>query len=410
MDMLGQTVVRSGHVVDPCSGSVLPDHDVVVQSGRVVAVLQDAEVDSHTCVIDARDLFVVPGLIDAHAHGTAVSADYDALMDWPVSYVTARSVQVLRGMLGRGFTTMRDMGGADVGLCMAVDEGHLDGPRLRVSGKNLSRAEGRGDPREYGLDARPGWNERSSPGVACQDTATLLDTARRQLEQGVHQIKLSVTGGVSARASGPDQIKFSGEEISAVSQLAREAGRYVAAHAYSADSVLLALSSGVRSIEHGNLIDDRCFRELVTRDAFLVPTLVTYHALAEEGDQLGLPSHVKAKIRRARDVGLGTLEAAHRAGVTIAYGTDLMSDMHHRQNEEFLLRATVQPPLDVLRSATTAAARLLQMDGEVGVLAPGALADLLLVDENPLDDVRVLARPTSFRLVMKEGRVYRRAF
>jgi len=406
--VIGQTVVRNGHVVDPGLGAVLPDHDVVIQAGRVVAVLRDAEVDSHTTVIDAHDLFVVPGLIDAHAHSTAVSTDYDALMDWPVSYVTTRAVNVLAGMLGRGFTTIRDLGGADVGLAAAVADGHVCGPRLRVSGKNLSRAEGPGDPREYGLDARTGWHERSSPGVACQDTATLLTAARDQLTRGIHQVKLSVTGGVSARESGPDRIKFSGEEISAVSRLALEAGCYVAAHAYSADSVLLALRSGVRSIEHGNLIDDRCFTELITRDAFLVPTLVTYHALADEGSDLGLPGHVMTKIRAARDVGLGVVEGAHRAGVAMAYGTDLMGDMHQRQNEEFLLRATVQPALAVLRSATTVAANLLQMDGEVGVLAPGAFADLLLVDDNPLDDVRVLARPTRFRLIMKEGRVYRR--
>lgn len=398
-------VMRNGHLIDPRSETI-QEVDIVIEAGRIGAVDEHVVAPSHARTIDLAGRFVLPGLIDAHAHVGAVSADYDAMMDWPMSYLTARSVRVMSDMLSRGFTTIRDLGGADHGMARAIDERVLVGPRLRFSGKNLSRAEGPGHPRDYGNDYRPKYHERAAPGVACQTTAALLEAAQVELDRGAHQLKVSVTGGVSARASGPASIKFSEEELSAVVDLARAAGRYVAGHVYSSEAIQLALRSGIRSIEHGNFLDADCLPLFLSQDAYLVPTLITYSALAEHGHEYGLTGHVQEKIVHARDAGLAAVELAHRAGVPIAFGSDLMGTMHALQNEEFRLRAEVLPAAEILRSATVTAAELLNMRGLIGEVVPGAYADLIVVDDDPLDDVTVLCRPRDFGLIMKEGHVH----
>jgi imidazolonepropionase-like amidohydrolase len=166
------------------------------------------------------------------------------------------------------------------------------------------------------------------------------------------------------------------------------------------------LECGVRSIEHGNLMDGTCPPLFLDRGAFYVPTLATYTALAQHGRAGGLSGGGARKLALVVDAGLRALELAHRAGVRIAYGTDLLGAMHRFQSTEFTLRAQVQPPAAVLRAATTEAARLLRLDGQVGTVAPGAYADLLVVDGNPLDDVALLANPhDSVVLIVRAGAV-----
>jgi imidazolonepropionase-like amidohydrolase len=198
------------------------------------------------------------------------------------------------------------------------------------------------------------------------------------------------------------------DELRAAVEEAEAANRYVAAHAYTARAVNRALEAGIRSIEHGNLIDDRSVELLLQHDAFLVPTLVTYWALKREGPRLGLPENSHRKVDDVLGAGLGALERAARGGVRIAYGSDLLGGMHRHQNEEFRIRSEVQRPIEVIRSATLHAARLLNQEGEIGTLAPGAHADLVVLDGNPLDDLTVLAEPDRHMpLVVQAGRIAR---
>jgi imidazolonepropionase-like amidohydrolase len=216
-----------------------------------------------------------------------------------------------------------------------------------------------------------------------------------------------LSGGVASPTDRVDSTQFSEDEIAAVVEEATAAHRYVTGHAYTAEAINRGLRLGVRCIEHGNLLDQASLDLFVSNDAFLVPTLVTYERLSTEGPEHGLPAASAAKVQDVLDAGLGALEAAHRAGVNLALGTDLLGGMHRAQCEEFRIRARVQPSVDVVRAATSNAARLLNMEGLIGVVAPGAHADLLVVDENPLDDVTVLARPEQhLRLVMARGRVH----
>jgi imidazolonepropionase-like amidohydrolase len=182
----------------------------------------------------------------------------------------------------------------------------------------------------------------------------------------------------------------------------------VAGHAYTSRAINRGLECGVRSIEHGNLMDASSIPLFVAHAAFYVPTLVTYWALAEHGRAAGLPQASFEKVFDVLDAGRGALERAARGGVQIAFGTDLLGAMHQYQSREFKLRAEVMPADAIVRSATTVGARLLRLEGQIGTLMPGAYADLLIVEGNPLEDITVLAEPErSVRLVMKAGRIYR---
>jgi imidazolonepropionase-like amidohydrolase len=281
--------------------------------------------------VDAGGRTVMPGLIDAHVHVTAVTADLGALESWSPAYVTARAAGILRGMLDRGFTTVRDVAGADFGIAAAVAEGLLAGPRVIFGGRALSQTGGHGDSRGPGrvvLDQHP-----------CAPTLTVIAdgvtevrrAAREQLRRGAHHVKVMLSGGVASPTDRIDSTQYSMEELRAVVEEARAANRYVTGHAYTAAAVNRGLEAGVGCIEHGNLMDGSSVELFRRTGAFYVPTLATYAALASEGLEQGMPPDQHAKVFEVLDAGLGALELAHRAGLPIVYGTDLLGGMHRRQ-------------------------------------------------------------------------------
>jgi imidazolonepropionase-like amidohydrolase len=388
-------LVRAGDVLDGAASTWLEGHDVLAVDGRVVevgrAVRAPDGVSGGTRVVDARGLRVVPGLIDCHVHVTAATADLASLRRWPATYATAHAARLMRDMLHRGFTTVRDVGGADFGLARAQAEGLVAGPRIAFGGKALSQTGGHGDGRGAGEHADEDPCGHLALGRVVDGVDAVRVAVRDELRTGAHHIKVMAGGGVASPTDRIDSTQYSMDELRAIVDEAHAANRYVAAHAYTARSVNRALEAGVRSIEHGNLIDDRSVELLLGADAFLVPTLVTYWALHHEGREFGLPDDSWRKVAEVLDAGLGALERAARAGVRVAYGSDLLGGMQRHQSREFRIRSEVQPPADVLRSATTVAADLLGMAGRVGVIAPGAHADLLLVDGDPLTDAGALA-------------------
>jgi imidazolonepropionase-like amidohydrolase len=383
-------LVRHGDVLDGATFSWLEGHDVLAVDGRVVEVGRSLRSDDAR-VVDARGLRVVPGLIDCHVHVTAASADLASLGRWPATYATAHAARLMRDMLHRGFTTVRDVGGADFGLARAQAEGLFPGPRLVFGGKALSQTGGHGDGRQAGESAAEDPCRHLSLGRVVDGVDAVRAAARDELRTGAHHLKVMAGGGVASPTDRIDSTQYSMDELRAIVDEAHAANRYVAAHAYTARSVNRALEAGVRSIEHGNLIDGRSVELFLEHDAYLVPTLVTYWALQDEGREFGLPEDSWRKVAEVLYAGLGALSLAADAGVRIAYGSDLLGGMQRHQLREFRIRAEVQSPADVLRSATTAAADLLNLTGEVGVIAPGAHADLLLVDGDPLTDAGALA-------------------
>jgi imidazolonepropionase-like amidohydrolase len=402
-------VLINAAVLDPEAGELVEGQSVVVEGDRVAETGPTAAVSAgDAAVLDVRGMTVMPGLIDAHVHVTAATADLGALEGWSPSYVTARAAGILRGMLDRGFTTVRDVAGADFGIAAAVEEGLLAGPRVRFGGKALSQTGGHGDLRGPGrvvLDQHPCCPTLT---MIADGVAEVRKAAREQLRRGAHHVKVMLSGGVASPTDRIDSTQYSMEELRAVVEEARAANRYVTGHAYTAEAVNRGLEAGVGCIEHGNLMDASSIELFQRTGAYYVPTLATYAALAEEGLEHGLPADQHRKVFDVLDAGLRALELAHRAGLPIVYGTDLLGGMHRRQLTELTLRAQVQPAADVLRSTTTVAARLVGMEGRVGVVAPGALADLLVVDGNPLDRLEVLTEPDRrLRLVMQAGRLHR---
>jgi len=404
---MARYLFRNARILDAERGDYLADSSVLIEGERILEV-GGAEIQaSNVQSFDLHGMTLLPGLIDAHVHVTAVTADLAALAEWSPAYVTARASHVLVGMLRRGFTTVRDVGGADYGLAQAIEEGYLEGPRLLFGGKALSQTGGHGDSRGPGRQSYDPCSCCSGLAVICDGVDEVRRAAREEIRRGASHLKLMLSGGGASPTDRVDSVQFSREEIRAAVEEAEAANLYVAGHAYTSRAINRGLECGVRSIEHGNLMDDSSLPLFKERGAFYVPTLATYSALAARGREFGLPEHSHRKVFEVLDAGLHALELAHRAHIPIVYGTDLLGGMHEEQLNEFTIRRQVQPPADLLRSATTAAARLLRMEGQVGVVVPGASADLLVVDGDPLQDIGVLTDPERrLKLVMAGGRLF----
>jgi len=376
-------------------------------SGKIAAV-SEARPPAHANTVDVGGRLVMPGLRRAHVHVTACSANLSAIRHWSPAYVTAQAAVRLEDMLMRGFTTVRDGGGADWGLAKAVDEDLISGPRIFFCGHALSQTGGHGDMRSSGDDGTGySW---LAPGLGwvCDGVSELRRACREEVRRGAHHIKLMVSGGVASPTDRIDSTQFSEEEIRAAVEEAEAANLYVMVHAYTARAINRALRCGAKTVEHGNLMDEESIDLLLENGAFLVPTLSIYQALADEGVEAGLPEALYNKVFDVLDAGKRALEMAHNGGVKMAYGTDLLGQMHRRQLDEFAIRGEIIPAIDVLRAATCNGADLLGKTSELHEVIPNAIADLLVVDGNPMEDLSVMTKPeANLRLIMKAGQIYK---
>jgi imidazolonepropionase-like amidohydrolase len=405
---MGVTILRNASVLDAEQGTLAEGQSVVIDGRRIADVGPGLAGPDDAVVFDVAGRTVMPGLIDAHTHPAVVDADLFAMAEWPPSYVAARAGRALEGMLARGFTTIRDVGGGDFGLAQAVEDGYFTGPRIRFGGKQLSQTGGAGDWRAPSRRVYDDNYYSPAIGVICDGVPEVRRAVREEVRRGAHHIKVYLSGAVDSPSDRVDSTQFSLEELRAIVEEATAANIYVAGHAYTSRAINRGLECGVRSIEHGNLMDSSSIPLFKEYGAFYVPTIVTYQTLAAKSRDGLLPADIAAKLEEVIDGAIGALEMAHAAGLPIVYGTDLFADMHDQQLREFIIRAEVQPPADLIRSATSTAAQLLRLVGEVGVVAPGALADLLVVDGNPLEDIRVLTTPDrSLKLIMKDGQIYK---
>ncbi len=400
-------LLTNARVLDVRAGELREAAQILIKDGKIAAIgagLPAGAADT----IDVGGKVVMPGLCDMHVHVTAATADLSAIRHWSPAYVTAHAAKILEGMLMRGFTTVRDGGGADWGLAKAVDEDLIAGPRIFFCGHALSQTGGHGDMRSSGDDGVGyGW---LTPGLGwvCDGVSALRRACREEVRRGAHHIKLMVSGGVASPTDRIDSTQFSEEEIRAAVEEAEAANLYVMVHAYTARAINRALRCGAKTVEHGNLLDEASIDLFLENDAFLVPTLSIYQALADEGVEAGLPEELYNKVFDVLDAGKRALDMAYSGGVKMAYGTDLLGQMHRRQLDEFAIRGEIIPAIEVLRAATCNGADLLGRTGELGEIVEGAAADLLVPEGNPLDDVSVMTTPeTNLRLIMKSGRVYK---
>ena len=406
-----QILLTNAQIVDATLPEPVAGH-VLIEDGIIKDIEARPRAAAGRMMIDLKGRTLMPGLIDCHVHVVASMMNLGANAALADTTALLRALPILRGYLDRGFTTVRDVGGAMFPLAEAIAQGLAVGPRLVQCGKALSRTGGHTDYRERHDTSAPDRNREKFGvlGRIADGVDEVRRAARQELRQGAQFIKIMANGGVSSPTDPIAWQGYSEAEMRVAVQEATDAQTYVSAHLYTSDAIARAVRCGVYSLEHCNLIDAATARLAAAAGCVAVPTLVTFEALAEDGPRLGLPPASIAKIEDVRQGGMASLAILRDAGVTMAYGTDLLGETQIRQNEEFAIRARVLDSRSILASATTIAAKLIGMAGRLGVVAPRAIADLLVVDGNPLENVALLANPArNIRAVMQGGNVYRSA-
>ena len=407
------TVLTNAFLID-CTGKEPVDGAAVVIEGeRIKDVIRSGKVgplEGKVETLDLKGRTLMPGLTDAHVHVCAVEGNIaEQHRHNPPSLVIAKALRRIEQALMQGYTTVRDAGGADYGLREAVSSGLFPGPRMLVSGRVLSQTGGHGDKRR-----RSEWIEPfdccvGMVGVIADGPDEVRKAAREQLRHDIDQLKIMASGGAMSPGDELDTTQYTVDEMRAAVEEARVVGKYVLAHAYSPSAVRNALQAGVRSIEHGNLIDEAGAKEIKKAGAYLVPTMITYEAIWREGKRYGITEHQLQKINMARERSVEGLAHAYRAGCKIGSGSDLLGDMQALRTVELELKGQVMKPMEVLLSATRVNAELFRMDKEIGSVEPGKYADLIVVKGNPLKDLRVFQNQDNLHLIMKGGAIYKRA-
>lgn len=399
-------VFHKASLIDPITGSI--SYKTVTTAEGYVASVDDPsdellEDSVDTIDIDCEGKFICPGLIDSHVHICAVPGEASLGGIWDIAdkdISKYRQAWVLRASLERGFTTLRDTGGANLALKEAIAEGVFPGPRLFIAGKAPSQSGGHGD-----LRGSHDHSECCSNGLSqvVDGVPACLKAAREQLRQGADFIKIMAGGGVASPTDKLEHMQFTAEEIKAITTCTDNVGTYVTAHAYTPQAIRLAVENGVKGIEHGNLMDEETAQFMAKHNVWLTPTLVAYYQMKEWGI---LPPESKTKNDEIIRVGLQSLRIASEAGVTMCYGTDLLGPLSAAETQEFQIRSQVLSAEQILQSATVNPARMLGHEKLLGQVKQGFLADLLVLNANPLEDIRVLDKPNKNLLaVVKDGRV-----
>lgn len=378
---------------------------VRIDGERISSVVPASEGPPLDDAIDLGGLTLMPGLIDAHFHCNSPDLNVAATDRMPPSQMAQYARKYLEEALDAGFTTVRDAAGADVGLVAAIAAGVIDGPRLYVAGKALSQTGGHGDfASGYQICECSPYSGYLSQVVDGPDAIRRL--VREHLRNGANQIKIFVSGGVLSPSDPIWMDQFTDDEIRAAVEEAERRRTYVMAHAVSGSSIRRCARLGVRSIEHGLQIDAETADIVAESGAFVVPTLTVYNSLVRP--DLKLPDWAVEKARKVVDDAARSVEACVAAGVPLGLGTDLLGMLHGSETHELILRAKIEGGEAVLRSATSINARIMMLEDEIGTVRPGRLADLLIVDGDPVADIALLTpERAAIRAVLRGGRIAR---
>ncbi len=399
--------VHAGHLLDVKTGKLLADQTLVIEDGRIMGAgaAADAKIPADAVRIDLPDATVLPGLIDAHTHLTmdpkfgyeelGISVPREALI----------GAKNARATLLAGFTTVRNVGASgfsDVALRDAVSAGDVPGPRMLVSGPAMGITGGHCDnnllPYEY---------HAVGDGVA-DGIAGVQHKVRENIKYGADLIKICATGGVLSKGDDPQASQYTLEEMKAIVADAHRLGRRVAAHAHGAQGILWASQAGVDSIEHGSYIDDAAIAEMKKNGTYLVPTLYLADWFLENAEKNHVPEFYLAKGKTVMAAARKNISHAFASGVKVAFGTDAAVYPHGLNAHEFAVMVKLGlTPLQAMQAGTVNAADLLGWSGKVGSLEPGAWADIVAVDGDPLKDVTTLER---VKFVMKGGEVVKNEY
>jgi imidazolonepropionase-like amidohydrolase len=404
-------IIDNARIFDGFSAECAEGRSVLIERDRIREISSRPIKANDARRIDAGGRTLMPGLIDLHIHAFASDVNFSLVDQVGTTYRTAHAARMLGHALDSGFTTVRDVGGGDWGLWRAIEDRLIRAPRFFYSGKIISMTGGHGDFRTAwieGLDrGEPcgccGYNSLSQVADGVPD---VIKAAREELRRGAHCIKIMGSGGVVSPTDPIWMDQYREDEICAIVGEAAARRSYVTAHCHPPSAIRRCVEFGVRCIEHGTLIDTDTAALVAERGAYVVPTMSTLAALVQDGERMGLPPASMAKAVEVSKSAIGGLDIMRSAGVKLGFGTDLLGDFYDRQSGEFALRSEVFSPVEILRQATSTGAEILQRSGELGSITEGALADLLLVDGDPIANLHLLAKGgESLRLIMRAGEI-----
>jgi len=388
-----------------CTGADPRPHSaVLVEDGRITRIDAAGAIRPADGArrIDGGGMTLMPGLTDAHVHFGLIEHSANEPPESHVSYVL-KVIENIRIALDEGFTTVRDAGGLDPAFAVAVEDGQIAGPRILPSGSFITITGGHGDQRSRWTDDAP----PSIPGlVARPEIADGVDAvrhaARTQIRRGATQVKLMVSGGVMSPNDPIESLQFSVEEMRAAVEEAASFGTYVMAHAHTAPAIARGLDAGVRSFEHGSILDEATARRMAAQGAYLVPTLVILEVLARAQ---ATPDYARKKLDSVRASAAESMAIADTAGVAIGSGSDLLGPAQRRRASEIVEKARRLGAMAAIISATHTNATLFGMEDRIGTVEAGKAADLILVDGDPLADVGVLVDAANIRCVVRRGQI-----
>jgi imidazolonepropionase-like amidohydrolase len=386
-----------------------PNARVVVEDGRIrrIGASNGPGGPKDARVVDCQGRTLMPGLLDAHVHLALLDLDPAAEAALPPAVLALRIAQVIEATLDAGFTTVRDAGGLDWGFKEAIRLGLIRGPRIFVSGAFISQTGGHGDHRARTSRATfPAVPGLASESILADGADAVRSAAREVLRRGADQVKVMASGGAASPTDELDHVQFSVDELAAAVDVAGAIGTYVLAHAYGPRAIQNCLKAGVRSIEHGNFLDEATADQMLAADdVFLVPTIITYELLArrEAGD--GWTADMVRKIRLGLTGAYDSLGLAYEKGLRIGSGSDVLAEMQGEKGKEIACQARVMGAMNAIIAATRTNAALMRIDKEAGTIEEGKRADLIVLDSDPLVDPAIFADPEHVRMVVLGGDV-----
>jgi imidazolonepropionase-like amidohydrolase len=420
------TLIKNVDVWDGTSSQLNKNVSILIEDNLIREISKNIAEPIGATIIDAKGKTLIPGLSDAHVHLSATMSDSETRNDAHWMYTSIRTAKAAENFLMLGFTTVRDLGGPVFGIKRAVDEGLVPGPRIYPSGAYISQTSGHGDFRSanelsvalsggqiHASDAL-GWS------FVVDGVPEVLKAARENLRKGATQLKVMAGGGISSDFDPIHSVQFTSEELEAAVQAAADWDTYVAVHIYESKGAIRALNAGVKCLDHGHLLNEETIKLIKEKDAWLVPqafwndTPASFWAPGKDT----IPEALNEKIKPVLEGTDTVFKLAKKYDINVGFGSDAYGDLGYESYAltEFTSRTKWYSPLEVLKQATSENARLLSLsgrinpyaEGKLGVIEPGAYADVLIYYGNPLEDIEIVAHPEkNLKLIMKDGIIYK---
>jgi len=407
-------LIQNVNVFNGQSETLIKNASVLVEGNRIKAISTKAMATEGATVIDGGGRTLMPGLIDAHWHVMFNAVSIPTLMSADFGYLTLTGAKSAKDDLMRGFTTVRDIGGNPFGIKRAIDEGMIPGPRIYPSGPMISQTSGHSDNRPPTEPEHAIYLEKNHMLAVADGVPDVMTAVRQNLRMGATQIKIAVGGGVSSNYDPLDVTEYTFEEVKAAVDVAKTWNTYVAVHANTDDAIQMALKAGVLSVEHGFLMKEATLKLMAKKGAWF-----SMQPLLNDEDAIKFPagSDNERKWIQVTDGTDKVIKLAKKYKVKTAFGTDVLFDPTMGKKHGKLLAKLKRwyTPYETLKMATSDNAELIKMcgprdpyPGELGVVKEGALADLILVNGNPLENIDLVADPDkNFAVIMKDGKIYK---